>query len=126
MHLYCSFNTYFISSPHALILKHQEREYLMPATPNTLISDATYSDWHFIFHDVLYECMLNKNDLKKIKTVVDESVKKQIKPIATQIKKMDKKLDLTITYFDRITTKNEKRVKRLEENANLPQIPEFA
>ncbi|KKR79417.1 MAG: hypothetical protein UU25_C0014G0002 [Microgenomates group bacterium GW2011_GWB1_40_9] len=70
--------------------------------------------------------MLNKNDLKKIKTVVDESVKKQIKPIATQIKKMDKKLDLTITYFDRITTKNEKRVKRLEENANLPQIPEFA
>ncbi|KKR02704.1 MAG: hypothetical protein UT26_C0022G0002 [Microgenomates group bacterium GW2011_GWC1_39_12] len=41
MHLYCSFNTYFISSPHALILKHQEREYLMPATPNTLISNAT-------------------------------------------------------------------------------------
>jgi len=81
--------------------------------------------------------MLTKNDLKQIKSVVDESVEQKLKPINQKIDKLDtsmikklntmqKSLDTTISYFDTVTTKHTKRIKRIEEHLNLPSIPDFA
>jgi hypothetical protein len=65
--------------------------------------------------------MLTKNDLQQIGTVIDQ----KLKPIHQKIDKIDKKLDTTISYFDTVTTKHQKRLKRIENHLNLPVIPEF-
>jgi len=57
---------------------------------------------------------------------IDENFDKHLKPIHQKIDKMNKKLDITIKYFDTITTKHDKRIKRVEDHLQLTPLSDFA
>ena len=70
--------------------------------------------------------MLTNNDFQKIKLIVDESVEQKLKPVHKKLNTMQKSLDTTINYFDTVTTKHTRRIKRLEDHLEFQPIPEFA
>lgn len=77
---------------------------------------------------------LTKKDLSAIGTIIDEKfdkrfdekftpAKNELKTfIKQQIAPLNKKLDLVITYFDRVTTKHDIRIKRVEHELHLPPM----
>lgn len=66
--------------------------------------------------------MLTKQDKKFLQEtfVTKDDLVNELKPIKKSLRTMNKKLDLTITYFDKATSSHEPRIKRLEEHAQLP------
>lgn len=58
--------------------------------------------------------MLTNEDLKKIQLL--------LKPIKKEVKAINKKLDIAIRYFDRVTTDHEERIRRVEGQLKLPKL----
>ncbi len=63
--------------------------------------------------------MLTKNDLSKIRNIVQEEISLETTPVKKSLAKIEKKLDKTIDYFDDRFLNHEKRLKNLEDQ---PQI----
>ena len=63
--------------------------------------------------------MITQNDLDKIKTVIDDSINREIKPINKQLKKIQNDLTTTINYFDHNFINHETRIKQIEHHLNL-------
>ncbi len=71
--------------------------------------------------------MITDADVKKLKKVfaTKDELKRATHPIRQieqQVKKIDKKLDIAISYFDTVTSSHVKRLNRLEQNAGLPPL----
>lgn len=76
--------------------------------------------------------MITKNDLVKIKNVVEEvfdkkfdaeikPINKEIKTINKRLNKIQKDLTTTINYFDHNVISHENRIRTIENHLNFPQ-----
>jgi hypothetical protein len=68
------------------------------------------------------------DNLKPIQNQInnlDKKIDQKLQPIHQKIDRMNNKLDTTIKFFDTITSKHHKRIKRVEEHLDLKPIPEF-
>ncbi|OGG08935.1 hypothetical protein A2154_02680 [Candidatus Gottesmanbacteria bacterium RBG_16_43_7] len=70
--------------------------------------------------------MLTKGDFDQIGKIIDSKLEQKLKPVHQKIDKMNRKLDTTIKYFDTVTTKHHKRLKRVEDHLNLPPTPDYS
>ena len=61
--------------------------------------------------------MLTKSDLSKIQKIID--------PLGKDIKKIGKKLDTFINFFDRQNINIEKRLSRVEKTLHFPPPADF-
>lgn len=63
-----------------------------------------------------YLVTLTKSDFSQIK----EIVKDEIRPVKKDLKKVDKKLDITISLFDKDYLNLKKRVEKVENKLGIP------
>jgi hypothetical protein len=59
--------------------------------------------------------MITDDDIKKMQAVF--ATKQEMKK---EFKKLNKKLDISITFFDRVHVDHEKRIARVEKKLDLP------
>lgn len=68
--------------------------------------------------------MLEPQDLHAIRNIVEEVVEqkleKKLNPIKLSLRKLNSKLDLTISFFDNEIIDVRKRVNRIEDYLRLP------
>lgn len=64
--------------------------------------------------------MITDADIKKMKEVF--ATKDDLKPMQKSLKKIEKKLDTTVRFFDASVVNHEKRIKRLEKHLDLPLL----
>lgn len=67
--------------------------------------------------------MLTKDDLSAIRVIVQNEVQKETKPINKRLKKIEKDLSVTITFFDDEHLHLVKRVDRIENHVGLSPLP---
>lgn len=61
--------------------------------------------------------MLSNDDLVKI----DNLIEKRLSPMEKRLnRKLDKKLDLIISFFDKIVVNHTKRIDKLEKHTGIP------
>lgn len=65
-----------------------------------------------------------KQDVTSLKQGVT-SLQEDVTSVKKSLKSIEGKLDLTISYFDKITSKHTQRFKRIEEHLGLPPLQEF-
>ncbi len=63
--------------------------------------------------------MITDADIQKMKKVF--ATKDDLKPIKKSLGTMNKKLDLTISYFDKATASHEPRIKAIETQLGIIQ-----
>ena len=70
--------------------------------------------------------MLTKNDLQQIRSIVREEVKdeveQQLKPVSKKLNRVAKDLSYVIGNYDERIVLTNRRVDKIEEHLNLPQV----
>ncbi len=66
--------------------------------------------------------MLTKSDLKQIDSVVSKRIKKEMKPLKSDVSNIRKDTKTLINYFDREYLEIRARIERIEEHLNLEPI----
>jgi hypothetical protein len=70
--------------------------------------------------------MLTKNDLQQIRSIVREEVKdeveQQLKPVSKKLNRVAKDLSYIIGNYDERIVLTNRRVDKIEEHLNLPQV----
>ena len=68
--------------------------------------------------------MIDDNDVEKLKETF--ATKKEFssfsKVVISELKKMNRKLDITVKFFDGVRLNHEKRISRVEDHLGFPKF----
>ena len=66
--------------------------------------------------------MLTKSDLKNLNLITKDCLKKELRPIKADLRKIRKDINTVIDFFDREYLNLQKRVARTEEHLGLSPL----
>lgn len=65
---------------------------------------------------------MTTEELEQIGQVVEERVKKQLKPVDKRLKKIEHSIELVLKYHDEMYIQQEKRIERIEKHIGLSTL----
>lgn len=64
----------------------------------------------------------SKTQIQQLNEVLDTKFKKELKPIHKKLDKLQKGLDVAVTFFDTVTINHAKRITKIENNLQFSTV----